>query len=49
MFSYRHFKKYVKRFFRELPKIAFISSILGFVFFLGLFKKYIYARCIYEN
>ena len=39
MFSYRHFKKYVKRFFRELPKIAFISSILGFVFFWVYLKN----------
>ena len=39
MFSYRHFKKYVKRFFRELPKIAFISSIFGFVFFWVYLKN----------
>lgn len=39
MFSYRQFKKYVERFFRELPKIAFVSSIFGFVFFWVYLKN----------
>lgn len=39
MFSYRQFKKYVERFFRALPKIAFVSSIFGFVFFWVYLKN----------